>query len=130
MNTDWVAGVNAIATNLAKGNALAGLIGYSPKDNLAFTLGHKLRPIGSSSTEPTAWYISSPLKQTGLDYCNEFTASGPYPLLGGLGLTPEQVEDYKLAVFLECGDRASCEAHGLQFIREHGYELIPLLEVE
>lgn len=122
---EWIFGGNAIATDLAVGNALAGAIGADVGDNLTFTNGKPLRLIGSQSTTPVAWFAHVPLKQSGYDRIAEFNTAGPYPLLNEAGVPNELIAVGKSKVIVEIGVREAIAAHWLQFIADHGYEVIP-----
>lgn len=125
MTTKWIGGLNAITLDKPIGNMLAGLIDPDSGGSATFDKGLKLRTIGSTDTEPTAWAASSPLKQSGIDYCSEFAGTGPYPLLNALGLTNEQIAAAKPAMVLAFGPRAEYEGGLLAFIAASGYEVIP-----
>lgn len=123
--TEWLWFLLVITTDKARGNALAALIDPDIGGHLTFDRGLKLRPIGSTDTEPTAWAASSPLKALGVDYCAEFTGQGPYPLLTALGLTAEQIAEHQACMTLAFGPRAEYEGGLEAFLAAHGYEVIP-----
>lgn len=124
MSTNWPGFLNVIALDKAIGNMLAGLIDPDVGGNQTFDKGIALREIGSQSATPTAWAASSPLTQTGLDYCSEFAGTGPYPLLNALGLSDSDIETAHPLMLLEFGPRAEYEGGLLAFIAAHGYEVI------
>ena len=123
--SEWKFYGHALATSIAVGNRLAGVIGFNSNDGETFTNGVRLRPIGSSVTEPTAWFAAIPLKQAGHDAFTEFNTAGPYPILNALGVLTDEISYAKTVVFAESGDRQNVEGRWLEFIAANGYEVIP-----
>ena len=125
MASEWQYIVYALTVNMEIGNALAGAMGVAPGDNLTFTKGTKLRPIGSDDTDPSAWLAAVPLKQSGHDIVAEFAAGGYPALFTGAGFTHAQIDLARASITLEYGPRSEVEGHGLAFIAAQGYEIIP-----
>lgn len=122
--TEWDGAINAITTELAIGNALAGAIGWDVEDNLTFSKGDRLRPVGSNDTEPTAWGACVPVRQPAVATANEFAAGGYPERFAAQGIANATIDYARTKITVEAGDRATMEAHYLQFLADNGWELI------
>ena len=127
MTTEWVGWANITTTDKPLGDNLGAKMNPDPGAIPGVTeeFVTPLRPIGSNSTTPTAWFTAVPMKQLGLDMLAEFNGPGPYNLLALINVSPEEVALAKPVLVMEYGDRATYEGHGLTFIASQGYEIIP-----
>lgn len=129
--------ISAIATDIAAGNALAGLIGAEPGDATAFDRGRPCYPSGTQfavvGTPPfeqyvgdqseAARYVGVAAEQEAYNIAAEYTGDGPYPLLNALGVNDAQVAWFKARVFVQAGPRATTEPNWLTFIESLNYTL-------
>lgn len=125
MSTLWSYWLIAISTDLQKGSGLAAALDPSPRGDLTFLQGAKLRPIGSQSLTPTAWAASIPLRQSGYDVVQEFLAGRVHPTLAARGVTQQILDDALPTMSLLCGAREIYESQGEAFIAANGYERVP-----
>lgn len=130
--TYWI---SAVATDVAAGNQLAGLIGPEPGDATAFNRAMALYPGGTTFTTVgvvpferqvgnrpiAAYYVGVAAKQAAYDVAAEFAGDGPYPLLNALGVNDAQVAWLKERVRVDTGARNATEANWRQFIESLGY---------
>lgn len=126
--------ISAVATDIAAGNALAGLIGAEPGDATAFARGRPCYPAGTQLTitvtppfeqyvgdQPeAARYVGVAAKQEAYDIAAEYTGDGPYPLLNARGVTDAQVAWFKARVSVQAGPRATTEPTWRAFIESLG----------
>ena len=117
-------GGNVMTTDLALGNAMALAIGGPTWANTFGAI--KLRPVGSQSTTPTAWFANLNMRQHWHDCLVEFNGAGPYPLVNGHGVDDNQVAYAKTKIVLEVGDRDAIGFNVPQFLLAQGYEVIPI----
>lgn len=123
--TEWQWRGRFIVTDLVKGNALAAIIDPDVGGNETFSKGMRLRPIGSSSETPSAWYSSSLLMANAIAFIDEFLGAGPYPKLTSLGLSGDQIAAFQAVFKITYGTPADMEAGAMAWIAAQGYEPIP-----
>jgi hypothetical protein len=119
----WANWLHGITTDKASGDRIGVKLDPDPNAAQAFTT--KLRPIGSSDTEPSAWFTAAPMTAFGLSVVTEFTGPGPYPLCNAIGVSDAEVAEGNAVMTLEFGPRAELEGDYLRFLTAHGWEVMP-----
>ena len=141
MATDWEGGLLAITTHLQTGSALAAAVDPLPRGDLTFINGLPLRLAGSDATTPVAWAAELPLRRRGVAIVRSFLGETVQQLLArGVpqGEATEAANWFtdrgfnvlgliaaRSVMKLRVGTRAEIRGRLLEFIAEHGYEVIP-----
>lgn len=129
--------ITAVATDVAAGNQLAGLIGPEPGDATSLDRGTPCYPGGTTFTPVgvvpferqvgnrpiAAYYVGVAAKQSAYEVANEYAGPGPYPLLNALGINDAQVAWFKERVHVQAGTRETTEPNWRNFIESLGYTL-------
>lgn len=129
--------ITAVATDVAAGNQLAGLIGPEPGDATAFNRGTPCYPGGTTfdvvgvppferfvGNRPiAAYYVGVAAKKSAYEIAAEYAGPGPYTRLNALGINNELVAWYKERVHIQTGPRETTEPNWYTFIQSLGYVL-------
>lgn len=139
-HTFWM---TAVATDIAKGDRIGGIIGPSSGDNQMFTRSAiPCYPLGTTFTQEqdgpitrctpsqpaVAWAVSLAVRSAIAPYIEQFRDGlYPAPLLAA-GMTEQEIDEHRAAIAVQIGPRATIEGNGLAFIVSLGYEIIPEAE--